>query len=130
MRMFEEMHKFLSSERDHKAHVERINRNFEKLDEKLKNLVISLGKAIQTVAKKGGRRDLVAGIHEQTQSNLTQLKKLKSRIANAFFTYFNYFLQNIVLTSKMLCICCAITLCRVGNWKAEEVCHACSTSVS
>lgn len=78
--MLEDFQKFLVSEREHKSHIDKINKNFDRIDERLKCLVMSLAKAVQTVARKEGRRDLVVGIHEQTQTNLAQLKKIKSAV--------------------------------------------------
>uniref|UniRef100_A0A915DJ54 Uncharacterized protein n=1 Tax=Ditylenchus dipsaci TaxID=166011 RepID=A0A915DJ54_9BILA len=77
MDMIEQLHKLLDSEKTHRAIIERINKNSEKIDEKLRSLAVALGKAVQTVSKKEGRRELAQRMHEQTQANLMQLKNMK-----------------------------------------------------
>ncbi|KAI1719570.1 leucine rich repeats (2 copies) domain-containing protein [Ditylenchus destructor] len=106
MKMLEDFQKLLVSEREHKSHIDKISKNFDRIDERLKCLVMSLAKAVQTVAKKEGRRDLVVGIHEQTQTNLAQLKKIKKNCLNfehALHRFRHYYVPSWQLESGRNC---------------------------
>lgn len=72
------MHKYLNVEKTLRLQIDKINKNAERILEKMRQLAQALFRTISIVSKKEGRRDIVFRLYEQTQHSLDSLKKLKS----------------------------------------------------
>lgn len=71
--------KSTGSEKQLKAQIERIERNMEKIEERLKNLLVSIGNVAHNVPKREGRRKLILRMGEQVQQSLNELRRTRSK---------------------------------------------------
>lgn len=85
MEILEKFQHYISAEKLYYLQIEKINKNAEKIFERLKHLKTALNKTLLTVSKKEGRQDIIFFMQEQTQDKLNRIKKIKSMLTNNFF---------------------------------------------
>lgn len=86
--------KFVNGEKNYYGKIHLIDKNCQKIHEKLSMLTTTLLKLALTVPKKEGRRELVIRMQEQSQKSLKTLKSVKS----LFFIhvlYMNFFYRTM-----------------------------------
>lgn len=77
--MLDQFLKYTKSQKHLKIQYERIERNMEKIEQRLRSLLVGIGNVTQNISKREGRRELVLRMGEQVQQSLGELKRTKSK---------------------------------------------------
>ncbi|KAI6186361.1 Leucine-rich repeat-containing protein [Aphelenchoides besseyi] len=99
---YDEFNRAAKAERQLWITLTAIEKNYDKICEKLTSFLSALAKSASTVTKSEGRREFVVKLQEQSQLRLKTLKKVKAGLIEyekAMYTFANYLLPSWQLES-------------------------------